>query len=54
MIEQLNELFAVMVSGADVDSESALNITEHADTAEGFVSAVWDEKTVMVCIAELC
>ena len=138
MIKQLNELFAVMASGADVDSESALvrtvitvlhrqpdikademplsalnvllsenhgkgrvpvvafpagskdtdiknaitsaiedfiisesglsfnvaqglryiadeiidNITEHADTTEGYVSAAWDENTVTVCIAD--
>lgn len=138
MIEQLNKFFAVMVSGADVDSESALvrrgitvlrhqpdikanemplstfnvilsenhgsgrvpvvafptgsrdtdiknaitsaiedfiiseaglssnvaqglryiadeiidNITEHADTLEGYVSATWNENAVMVCIAD--
>lgn len=138
MIEQLNALFAVMVSGADVDTESALvrtgmtvlrhhpdikaeemplstlnvllsenhgkgrvpvvafptgskdtdiknaitsaiedfiisesglcsnvaqglryiadeiidNITEHADTGEGYVSACWDGKAVTICIAD--
>ena len=101
MIEQLNELFAVMVSGADVDSKSALvrtgiavlrhqpdiknaitsaiedfiisesvlgsnvaqglryiadeiidNITEHADTPDGYVSATWDGNAVTVCIAD--
>ena len=138
MIEQLNELFAVMVSGTDVDSDSALvrtgiavlrhqpdikademplstlnvllsekhdkgrvpvvafpagskdtdiknaitsaiedfiisesglgsnvaqglryiadeiidNITEHADTEDGYVSAMWDGNAVTVCIAD--
>lgn len=28
------------------------NITEHADTAEGFVSATWDNGAVTVCIAD--
>lgn len=28
------------------------NITEHADTMEGYMSATWDEKMVTVCIAD--
>ncbi|MCR5819819.1 MAG: hypothetical protein K6F94_02555 [Bacteroidaceae bacterium] len=55
------EDFVISESGIDTNLAQALryitdeiidNITEHADTAEGYVCAAWDGNTVTVCIAD--
>lgn len=55
------EDFIISESGIESNLAQALryitdeiidNITEHADTANGFVSAAWDDKSVTLCIAD--
>ena len=55
------EDFVISESGLDTNIAQALryiadeiidNITEHADTTEGYVSAAWDGNSVTVCIAD--
>lgn len=55
------EDFIILESGIDKNLVPALkyivdenidNITEHADTPNGYVCAAWDDNTVTVCIAD--
>lgn len=55
------EDFIISESGLDNNIAQALryiadeiidNITEHANTAEGYVSAAWDDNSVTICIAD--